>query len=478
MKPIIKPTVKQEEAWNKLRDDKTRFIVFGGGAGGGKSWLGAEWLMTNCYIYPDSRWFIGREELSRLMKSSYVTFQKVCSHHKIPTLDWRLNGQYNYIEFFNGSRIDLLDLALQPRDPFFERFGSLEYTGGWIEEAGEVNFGAFDVLKSRVGRHKNKEFGLIPPKIFITCNPKKNWLYQKVYKPYRSGDLSQEFAFIQSLYGDNKYTAEEYGEQLKQITDKATKQRLMFGNWEYEDDANSLIDYDSLIDLFTNTVDESNQKFLIADIARYGQDKTVIMLWKGYKVYKIETWERQGLDVTSDRIKELSIKEKIPYSHILVDEDGVGGGIVDTLRGIKGFVNNSSPIHKTHNILQKENYRNLKTQCAYILAKEIVNKNISIKCENEDTKQIIIEELEQIKSKDVDKEGKLQIVPKEEVKETIGRSPDYSDCLLMRMYFKIKNIGEQLYSEDDRLFYEKMAEFKKRNNKNITAGDPLSASRY
>ena len=459
-------------------DKETRFIVFGGGAGGGKSWQGAEWLMTNCYRYPDSRWFVGREELSRLMKSSYVTFQKVCSHHKIPKLDWKLNGQYNYIEFFNGSRIDLLDLALKPSDPFFERFGSLEYTGGWIEEAGEVNFGAFDVLKSRVGRHRNKEFGLLPPKIFVTCNPKKNWLYQKIYKPYREQKLSTDFAFIQSLYGDNPHTAEEYGEQLEQITDKATKQRLMYGNWEYEDDANALMDYDSLTDLFTNTVDDSTQRFLIADIARYGQDKTVIMLWKGYKVYKIEAWEKQGLDVTADRIKELAIQEKIPYSHILVDEDGVGGGIVDILRGIKGFVNNSSPIHKTSKVMEKENYRNLKTQCAYMLAKEVVNRNISIDCENEVIRQTIIEELEQIKTKDIDKEGKLQLMPKEEVKEMIGRSPDYSDCLLMRMYYKIKNIGEQVYSEEEKLFYEKMAEFKRRNRKGAETRDVLAGTNY
>ena len=63
-----------------------------------------------CYQYPKSKWFIGRKELKRLMSSSYETFKKVCSYHKIPEGDWKLNGQYNYIEFFNGSKIDLLDV--------------------------------------------------------------------------------------------------------------------------------------------------------------------------------------------------------------------------------------------------------------------------------------------------------------------------------------------------------------------------------
>ena len=216
---------KQEVAWEKLLDKETKYIVFGGGAGGGKSWLGCEWLMVMCYMYPKSKWFIGRKELKRLMQSSFETFKKVCSYHQIPEDDWKLNGQYNYIEFTNGSRIDLLDVNEQPSDPLFERFGSTEYTGGWLEEAGEIAFKAFDVLKTRIGRHLNKEYNL-HPKLFITCNPKKNWLKRLVWKPWKDGVLEPAYAYIQSLYSDNYYTADTYGEQLDEISDKITKQRL------------------------------------------------------------------------------------------------------------------------------------------------------------------------------------------------------------------------------------------------------------
>ena len=119
------------------------------------------------------------------MGSTYITFLKVCKHHKIPKTDWKLNGQYNYIEFFNGSRIDLLDVNEIPSDPLYERFGSLEYTGGAIEEAGEVAFGAFDVLKTRIGRHNNFNNDVVIPKMLITCNPSKNWLYKEVYRPLK-----------------------------------------------------------------------------------------------------------------------------------------------------------------------------------------------------------------------------------------------------------------------------------------------------
>ena len=52
-------------------------------------------------------------------------------------------------------------------------------------------------------------------------------------------------------------------------------------------------------------------------------------------------------------------------------------------------------------------------------------------------KQYIIEELEQVRAKNQDKDAKLQIIPKDIVKNLIGRSPDFADSLAMRMYYEI-----------------------------------------
>jgi hypothetical protein len=96
----------------------------------------------------------------------------------------------------------------------------------------------------------------------------------------------------------------------------------------------------------------------------------------------------------------------------------------------RGFVNNSKP-------LKKENYQNLKTQCYYKLA-DLVNKaQIGIECNDITVKNQIIEELEQVRTKDADKDNKLQIIPKDTIKDIIGRSPDYADALAMRMYYEI-----------------------------------------
>jgi len=411
MKIKLKPTKKQFDAYEALKTKDE--VFFGGGAGGGKSWWLCESRLVNCYLYPEYKSFIGREELKRLMQSTYVTWQKVCSFHKIPSNDWKLNGQYNYIEFKNGSRIDLIDLKLNPSDPLYERYGSLEYTDGAIEEAGEVNALSKDVLGSRIGRHKNKEYN-IRPTLSITGNPKKNWTYKEYYKPHRDGTLP---------------------EQLSQIKDKSTKQRLMFGNWEYDDSDTSLVKYDDILDMFTNPVKESNDKYLIADIARYGGDKIVKGKWKGLHCYNINWKEKQGLDTTTAEIKTELVNDNIPRSKCMVDEDGVGGGVKDNISGIKGFVNNSTPLEVQG---EKQNYQNLKTQCAYELARNIKLHTIKISVEDEQVKEWIIEELELLRSKDADKDGKLKIIPKEEMKELIGRSPDFLDMLIMRMWYELK----------------------------------------
>lgn len=388
-------------------------------------------------MYPGTRWFIGRKELKRLMNSSYITFTKVCDYHKIPRSDWKLNGQYNYIEFKNGSRIDLLDLDYKPSDPEYDRFGSTEYTGGWIEEGAEVKFGAFDVLKTRIGRHLNLKYGL-HPKMLITCNPGKNWLYKMIYKPWKANELPEGYAFIQSLYGDNPFTVETYGKMLAEIKDKKRKQRLMFGNWEYEWDPSALMEYDAILDMFTNTPIVDEHKYLTSDVARYGQDKTVIYLWKGFDVYKVLVFEKQGIDQTIDEIRTLLQNERIPYSHAIADEDGVGGGVVDGLRGIKGFTANSASLPNPETG-ERENYRNLKAQCSYMLARKINAREIGISASLLEThKEFIIEEIEQIRAKDLDRESPLQIIPKEEVKETIGHSPDFADTMVMRMYFDLR----------------------------------------
>lgn len=446
----IKPTVTQYEAWQALDNPDIAEIHFGGAAGGGKSWLGAESRLVRAIRYPGYKSFIGRNELKRLLETSYLTFVKVCAYHKIPRSDWRLNGQYNYIEFRNGSRIDLLDLAFKPSDPMYERLGSLEYTdGGWIDEAGEVPFMAVDIVQSRGGRHMNKEFGLSPDSLY-TYNPNKGWVY-RVHKQFVEGTLAPDVVFIQSLYSDNPFIKDIYGKQLARIKDPAMRARLMLGKFDYDSDPTALISMDAAIDLFTNTLQASDvDKGMTIDVARHGVDKTVIYLWRGSTLYGVRIYQKQGIDVTTQKSKDLAAVEGVAYSRIVPDEDGIGGGVVDGMKGVRGFVANSQPLDNPAT-KEKENYANLKAQMSYKIAELINDHKIAIKIDPnnfisevpgvtyEVWKDQLIEELQYIRSKDKDRDVRLRVVSKEDIKAELGRSPDFSDTLMMRALLEYPN---------------------------------------
>lgn len=451
IQPTIRPTPKQELAWDALSFNRSdiRFVGLGGGAGGGKTWMGCEWLLTNCYFYPGSRWFIARNELKRLMNSTYVTWRKVTKHHGIPDDDWVLDGKYNVIRFKNGSTIDLLDVAYKPTDPDYERFGSLEYSGGFGEEAGEWHFGAFDVLKSRIGRHNTFDGVELPPKFYLTFNPTKGWVYRIFYKPWKNEVLPSDYIYIQSLYSDNPYTAQAYGEQLSSISNAAMRARLKEGDWEYDDDIAALTSLDALSDLFTNTITRDGNRYLIVDVARKGVDRTVFSFWEGLELAEVQVYTKQTTDVTEQKIRDAAAAKRIPFSHILIDEDGIGGGVVDHLPGVKGFTANSTPFlsdreiatRGSHTDVYRQNFANLKAQCGFKAAELINTHKIAVRIEG--YRDDIIEELSTtLREKDPDTEGRLRLVPKDEVKSTLGRSPDIGDTIIMRAYFALLP-GEQ-----------------------------------
>jgi hypothetical protein len=318
-------------------------------------------------------------------------------------------------------------LSLYPqRDPLYERFGSKEYTGGWIEEAGSVNSLAFDVLKTRVGRWYNEEFGIIG-KILVTFNPKKNWVDSTFYRPYKKKEQAKDTRFIPALAKDNPYLPDEYIKQLHNIKDKATKERLLYGNFDYDDDPTSLISYEDIMNMWSNThIPDTGLTYLIADIARFGSDKAIITVWKGLVLVDYYTFDVSSTTKIQNAINALRTKYSIPASRCLADEDGVGGGVVDNC-GIIGFKNGGKPASKA--------YYNLKSECGYKLAEFI--SQIHFKADvNDEIKANIEEELAQLKTFDADKDGKLRILPKVKIKENIGHSPDWLDCFIMRMYYE------------------------------------------
>ena len=420
---------KQNSAVYYLKDQITKEVLYGGAAGGGKSALGCLWIIEMCQNYHGSRWLMGRAKLKTLKETTLNTFFELSSELKISD-QFNYNQQQGIIYWNNGAEILLKDLYFYPADPEFDQLGSLEITGAFIDEVSQVTYKAWQIVQSRI-RYKLTEFGLIP-KILGSCNPTKKWVYKEFYKPFKDKNLRSDRAFIQALPTDNPYLPKSYLDSLLGL-DETTKQRLYYGNWEFDDDPAKLIGYESILDIWRNEYVPEGEKFITADIARFGSDKGVIMVWSGFRVIDIITLDHSSITNTSQSIRDLANKYEIPNKNIIADEDGVGGGVVDIL-ACKGFINGSRALKEDGKEVQ---YQNLKTQCYFKLAEKINLGQIFLTKPFSNISERLIQELEQVKRDNIDKDGKLFLMSKDKVKEAIGRSPDFSDALMMRIYFDL-----------------------------------------
>src|SRR5690606_30950009 len=205
--------------------------------------------------------------------------------------------------------------------------------------ASQVTQKAKEILATRM-RHNLSIYGLIP-KLLITSNPAKNWMYHDFYKPWKENLLSDGRAFIQSLVTDNDKVDPTYVDSLQRL-EGATRARLLLGEWEYDDDPATLIDYNAISNVFKAKHLPDGEAYITADIARFGNDKTVIILWNGWKG-KVFTYAKQSTVETADIIKNLMTRYNIPTSRVLADEDGLGSGVVDQLN-CEGFLNGSKAL--------------------------------------------------------------------------------------------------------------------------------------
>jgi len=426
----IKLTKKQGLAWKLLMDKTTNEVLYGGSAGAGKSWLGCLWITTLCLQYPSIRCLIGRTVLQQLKMTTLNTlFETLQSMGLKSGEHYVYNGQSNTITFNNKSEIVLKDLQYQPSDPNFDSLGGLELTAVFVDEAAQISNLAYNILKSRI-RFKLTEYGL-EPKMLMTCNPGQVWLKKVFYLPYIQDTLPNNMAFVPALPMDNPHLPPSYIQMLKTLP-QAQRKRLLEGDWNYMDESDSLFDFDSISNsVFRDVPNPTDKKYLSVDVARFGSDRSVVVVWSGLVVIECLVYSKLSTTELSSEIREQIQKYGIHPNNVIVDSDGVGGGVADQIRGTN-FINNSKALHD-------QNFINLKSQCYVKLSELFKEGKISLNLMDPSKIDELTQELLAIKLKDMDKDNKVAVQSKDEMKKILGKSPDLSDALMMRVYYEIKN---------------------------------------
>lgn len=425
---------KQLKALELLTDNVTTNIGYGGGAFSGKSLLECYWIVLSCMAYPGTGWGLGRNTITNLNQTVLLTLFKILDAEGfISEVDYKYRGgSTNKLTFANGSDIFMVHMAYKPSDPLYTRFGGFELTGCAIDESNENTNQAIGTLFTRLGRRKNYDYG-IKKKQLETFNPDKGHIYRRFYYPWTKGEERDSKKFIRALPADNPHpSVPEYIKDIVELGDNVLIERLIKGNFEFDDDPKLLIKQDALNDLWSNTHVREGEIRIVADIAGQGRDLTVVKAYKGLRCVGRRTEKKS----TKHTAKELILKVKeefhCPTSRILIDGNGIGGEVADIMPGTQRFIGNSKAKPK----YQKGFFGNLKDQCGYMLA-EMINEGL-MHYDIKDNMDGIKQEYSCLKYKEMgDKPKKL--IPKEEMKELLGnKSPDDMDCDLMLMYFELK----------------------------------------
>ena len=429
---------KQQQALKALHwsTDYTH-VLYGGAASGGKTFLGCYWQIARRLLYPNTRGLIIRSELKAIRQTTLNTFWQIVGLMKLKDgVDYSFNAQDFVFTFSNGSQIVFKEIQYLPSDPEYSYLGGYECADAFVDEAQQVPGRGLELLGSRIRLNLIGDREQPKPKILMTCNPSKGYLYNEYYDPYRTGKLRPERIFIPALLSDNTLmkNRDVYEETLKSLSERDYK-RLALGDWDYDDSPDLLFDTQSMLQMFTKDVEASGDGYITCDPAAMGNDRTVICLWKGLHLMRFYEYNHKYPHEVADIIRVLATENGVRLNNVIVDADGLGIGVAGLLR-CKEFNNGSSAKDSVH-------YSNLKSECYFKLASMVRDNKVFI--HDNSKRDELIKELDLVR--DRTKEDKKRAVSsKDEIKSKLNRSPDYADAVMMRMFFEVnKSTGKYWY---------------------------------
>ena len=159
---------------------------------------------------------------------------------------------------------------------------------------------------------------------------------------------------------------------------------------------------------------------LAVDVARYGSDRSVILRRRGDCVEDIQVLRQMNtMQVTGWVVA--AIREHNP-AHVLVDEIGIGAGVVDRLRELGHPVRGVNVAQKARD---DKTFANLRAEGYWNLRDHFVSGRISIPNDSE-----LIAELATLRY-NYNSHGHLKIESKEEIRKRGLPSPDKADALML-----------------------------------------------
>lgn len=161
------------------------------------------------------------------------------------------------------------------------------------------------------------------------------------------------------------------------------------------------------------------------DPARYGDDKTAIVIRQGRRVHSVK---RIGNASTMHVVGIIfRLIQELHPARVFVDEIGIGAGIVDRLREL-GFGSITSGVNSASKALEHDKYYNRRAEMNVRMRDWLERDEPTLPSEKD--APTLLRDLAGIYYK-YDSNGRYQLLLKEEIKKRLGWSPDAGDALAL-----------------------------------------------
>lgn len=301
----------------------------------------------------------------------------------------------------------------------------------WAEEAHALTKDQWEVINPTI-RNEDSE-------IWIVFNPqnRSDFVYQRFIEHTHKDSIVRKIN-----YDENPYLSQTMQKVIAEAKEEDEEEfEHIFLGKAREGDEKALFAYDEIekaMDGNLEGVDKTGVFSYGIDVARYGSDKSVISKRRGYHIYALETFKNYNTMEYANKISDIyhAEQDRKPQA-LFVDTIGVGAGVMDRLEE-KGF--NAVDSNASMKADKIDLYYNKRAEM-YFLLRDFVRKGGKIPKDDE-----LKEELLAIRYVFSKANGKIQIQPKDEIKELIGRSPDKSDSVALHFFSEVrvdvKNIAD------------------------------------
>lgn len=487
--------IAQRGCQEKFLASSSDITIFGGSRGGSKSFSLLMESLKDIYnpYYNSILLRNEKDDLLDLINTSYILYGQMGQYNKsISDMTWY---------FKNGGKLKFSYLA-DSYDDFKKRFQGKQYSFIGIDEITHCSYEKFKYLITC-----NRNAYGIRNRFYGTCNPDPDswvrkfidWWIGEDGLPIDERDGIMRYCFMEGDSPDSIYwgdTPEEVYNQCKHIIDPLWKDayeelgfnkvtmyvksvtfiqgrleenikliasdpnyaanlsqqneeqraRDLEGNWNFKATGDDLIKMSDM-DLFYSAPAqiEKGIRYVSADIAFEGGDFCVMWLWIDLHIKDVFVMRENSASTETlfkAKLDEWGVREE----NVIYDYWGVGQAISGHVKRAVKFTGTQKPERQF-----EKSYKNMKSQCAEMLAHYIQDGKISIeprlldlkfsgkkgKYQKVPLKDILMKERKCIRHKDNSNIGGFELINKDGMIKAVGYSPDFFESLIYRMYFEI-----------------------------------------